>query len=488
MSDDKSNVFFRIIAVIGAVLIFVGIAWLIAWNWQKIPDFLKVLILVFATLVSFSTGVLARIKEYEGTGRALLVLGAGLYMLSLFLISQIYHLATTMQHYTWLLFLGWTVIYISSYLLKSYENILVSLLIFFPWIILQYISSITQTSGIGEGYILGLILIFLSVGVLLYSLSIFHNSIKHIFTNVYRFWTVFYFLLVFYVLSFQTFLPIIGNFAFESGAFTIFLMLIIMTSVLVFILSILFAASKQSIEIKEILIFLGVIIILCVLVMATKPISGILGTCYPKSCYDFNTESSCNSAPSILNCQWYGSSENIVRDSSPQLTEGYCREFNCYDFRNESSCNSESRCNWENNYCVLSNLESINSKYSFCNKYDNKGSQCQDQEECKWNPSFISSRGAELPFFLWFVWVISNIFFIGFIILILGYGQLVGSTKIINLGLLAFVIEIISRYIGFWMQLQGYFWFSILAILGGIILILGSWLIPKWRKSLIQSS
>ena len=78
--------------------------------------------------------------------------------------------------------------------------------------------------------------------------------------------------------------------------------------------------------------------------------------------------------------------------------------------------------------------------------------------------------------------------FIGFIILVLAYGQSVGSKAIINLGFLAFILEIISRYIGFMMQFSGYLMFSILAILGGIILIAGALLIPKWRRKIMKEA
>ena len=50
------------------------------------------------------------------------------------------------------------------------------------------------------------------------------------------------------------------------------------------------------------------------------------------------------------------------------------------------------------------------------------------------------------------------------------------------------MLEIISRYIGFWMDFRGYLSFSILAIIGGILLIIGAWLIPKWRAQLLEES
>jgi len=52
----------------------------------------------------------------------------------------------------------------------------------------------------------------------------------------------------------------------------------------------------------------------------------------------------------------------------------------------------------------------------------------------------------------------------------------------------AFSLEIISRYIGFWLDFKGYFAFSILAILGGLMLIFGARLIPKWRRKILEKT
>ena len=74
------------------------------------------------------------------------------------------------------------------------------------------------------------------------------------------------------------------------------------------------------------------------------------------------------------------------------------------------------------------------------------------------------------------------------ILAVIGYGVKYKSSKIVNLGILFFIIDIITRYIGFWMDLGGQVGFAVMAIIGGIILIIGGWSIEKWRKGLIQKS
>ncbi len=487
-NTKRGSVFLSIIAIIGAVLIFVGVAWLIAKNWHQIPDMLKVMILVFSTLAAFVSGVLFRQGDHEGTGRSLITLGALLYILSLFLISQIYNLATTSQHYAWLLFLAWTVIILTAYLLYSPENLVISMIVFFPWVILQYYSSILDTnlnrnsifSNVNEGgVIFGLIFIFLSAGSLLYGLSVFHNSIKHKFTNLYRYWTVFYFLLIFYILSFQFILPMLSEYSFEGETFTLFLVSFIILCFIGFIVGTLLAVSKNTLSIKEILGVIGVIAILFLLILSTKAGAGLIGRCYPKSCYDFKTSSTCISASDPLVCEW---------KPSEGRREGYCQQISCYNFRNESECNSapsKLNCIWENNYCRDQIDTSNKDIYQKCAEYNNKKDSCLDTDACNWRPNY-NTWVEKLPTSLWLLWIIINFVFIGFILLVLWYGQYIGSTKIINLGLIFFILEIITRYIGFWLDFEGYFAFSILAILGGIMLILASWLIPKWRRNLLE--
>lgn len=481
-SEGKSNKFIAVVATIGAVLIFIGFAWLIAKNWHQIPNAFKILILVGATIGAFVLGVMLRQNNQEGIGRSLITLGALLFILSLFLISQIYHLATSTQHYAWLLFFAWIIILVTAYLLDSQENLVVSMITFFPWVILQYYASISRLSlSSPGGPIFSFILIFLSAGALIFGLSTLHNSLNHKFTNIYRFWSVFYFLAIFYLLSFQSFLPVISEYSFEGGAFSAFVVIFIIICFFGFIIGALFASRKSSLSLKEIFGFLGILVILFILILSTKAGAGLMGTCNLKSCYDFKNSAECASAPNPLVCEWKIDQWN---------TQGRCDDASCYNYKTEAECNSTTDrldCNWQNNNCQLQRWD--NTVYETCRKNNNQKESCIENSLCNWQPSYgfwSASRG--LPTSLWFLWIVNNIIFIGFIVLILWYGQQVGSIKIINIALFAFILEIISRYIGFWMDLRGYFAFSVLAILGGVMLILGAWQIPKWRKKLLEKT
>src|SRR3989344_675762 len=136
--DKKAAVSFgTIVAVFGSILIALGVAWLIAQNWHQIPSPLKIIILLSATSAAYAAGSVLRVREYEGIGKALLVLGALLYTLSIFLIAQIFSTETTLQGIAWLLLLSWVGIAAAAYIFDSSASLVVALVEFVVWLFVQ---------------------------------------------------------------------------------------------------------------------------------------------------------------------------------------------------------------------------------------------------------------------------------------------------------------------------------------------------------------
>lgn len=472
-TEKKSVKFISVIATIGAILIFIGFAWLIAKNWHQIPSALKVVILVGATLGAFTGGVLMKTNNHEGVGRSLLVLGALLYILSIFLISQTYHLATTMQHYTWMVFLAWTVIMLTSYLLDSKENLVLSMWIFFPWLIMQYYLSV-MNKNIEFGFIMAFVFLFIGMGALLYGLSIIHKSLKHRFANVYQYWTVFYFLLIVFLLSFQMIIPFFVM-GFEIAAMTPFVIIMIILCIAIFIIGAILGLKSQIITPKDILIVACIIIAIFILTLLPQVTKGTAGTCMIKSCYDYNTKELCESSPNEVYCEW----------TDKYSGKEYCAQINCYQYNNESECALQSGCKWQDTFCSSVKLMETG---AMCRNFDNEKQNCESDSLCQWHPIYPRMGSGNLTGGQYFLWILNNILLIGFIIFIVWYGQQIGDKKIVNLAIFFFVIDIISRYIGFWMDFSGYLGFSLLSIIGGILLILGAWLIPKWRRKLLDDT
>ncbi|MBS3093004.1 DUF2157 domain-containing protein [Candidatus Pacearchaeota archaeon] len=365
--------FGAVVATIGSILIALGIAWLIALNWAGMPSALKVLILVSATAGAYTAGVLFRTHDYEKIGGSLLVLGALLYTLSIFLIAQTFNLATSLQANAFLLLLAWIGILFASYVFDSSSSLVIALAEFLVWISLQYFSFVELFRGDFSVGILAII--YLVVGVGLYGLTQIHKSRDHEFSEVYRYWTAFYVLLLTYILSFQSLLTMLWPKGFELTANVLFFLIIIsLVAIVLAIVGIFMSVSKNKLTGKEVIGFVGLVFLYILLISLASLISG----------------------------------ESVSRGS-------------------------------------------------------------------------ISGG-------LWVMWLFDNVLFIFVILSVIGYGTRYQSAKIVNLAIMFFGLDIITRYIGFVLDFGGQVGFAVMSIIGGIILIAGGWGIEKWRRRLIEKT
>ena len=110
----------------------------------------------------------------------------------------------------------------------------------------------------------------------------------------------------------------------------------------------------------------------------------------------------------------------------------------------------------------------------YCQKLNNQREKCLDETKCRWDTDFGSREN--LPSIVWFLWILINVFFIIFILIMVAYGKYVDSVAIVNLALGSFVLDIITRYIGFIMRFGGYNTLAIFFIIGGILLLLIGWI------------
>ncbi|MBI2138234.1 hypothetical protein HYU13_01470 [Candidatus Woesearchaeota archaeon] len=194
-----------------------------------------------------------------------------------------------------------------------------------------------------------------------------------------------------------------------------------------------------------------------------------MGTCQQDGCWNLNNKSSCQSSP--LPCEWKEENEIDQR----------CVEMNCYQYQISADCESKKdklNCAWRPNYC------SVEDK---CQEFQNEYGICNTQPTCQWSTGFNRWEGnpAKFPPILWAVWIIINIAFIGIILAVIGYGTSEHLPKIINLGIIFFALDVITRYVGFIMDLWGYTSLAVIFITGGIILVFGGWGIEKWRRKLV---
>lgn len=539
--------FGAIVAGLGAILVIVGFAWLIAQNWHFFPSFLKIIILVGLTSLAYILGVVLKEKDYPTIAKALFIIGALLYTLSVFLIAQIFSTSINIQNYAWLLLICWLGVTFSSYLFNSYTTFTIALIQILIWIPLQFMALLSSTPhlkaveyAINFPIIAIFVFLFLITGTLFYGLNLWHRTFQHKFSKLFQWWTIFYFLVFTYVLTFQYVIPKVwgaeDKISLLSSPMLFFFSLMII-SLIVFFSGIFIALNKKTVSGKEILGALLIIILLIGVILLTKIPSNILGTCYTKNCYDFTDKTSCENAPQNLICVWGNQSYQIKEscytpscyelkdqlscdshyndmgckwrdssqgDNSPSKLEvqpittlatysskGDCLYEDCYSFTDRSSCENSPKilnCKWQNDGCSVDYQ-----RQDSCSAYNNKKKECFTHEECGWRAGYSSYYGYgrsenKTPLILWFVWIVINIFFIILILAIIGYGTLEKSTRMINLGISFFSLDILTRYIGFVMDFWGYTSLALIFISGGIILILGGWLIIRWRKKLVAGT
>src|SRR3989338_7087574 len=340
--------FGTIVAVIGSILIFIGVAWIIAQNWHIFSSAVKIIILVFFTCAAFASGVMARLKGYGGTAKALFVLGALLYTSSIFLIAQIFHTDVSFQGTAWLFLPAWAGVLFTAYILPSAINLVLALVEFLVWLCLQYFAFMDNGFEFSFVY---LSFILLAVGVFFFGLYLLHKYRQHAFARLYQFWAAFYFLLYSYLLSFQLILSVLWIEGMDAGGGVMgFFTVVAIVAIIIFILGVMLAKKSDRQNQREIYYFLGIVVLLLAVIGVSKLGSNEIGECRPVNCYEYNGANECRQA-SI--CEWRN------------ISNGDCVQKNCYNIDSQGACEG-SGCKWTNPNAAPAQQQSTTS--SLCSK------------------------------------------------------------------------------------------------------------------------
>src|SRR3989344_1729831 len=590
MFNKKGASFGPIVAVFGSILIALGIAWLIAQNWHQIPAPLKIIILLGATGASYAAGTIMRAREYTGIGKALLVLGALLYTLSIFLIAQIFATSTSWQGHAWLWLLAWIGVLASAYIFDSSASLVVALTEVCVWLFIQFIAFAEKMAYFNQSYGV-LALYFLAMGVLVYGLALLHRSAEHKFGRMYLIWTAFYFMAFAYVLSFQTLLPRLWADGMQFSPAIVFLLFLAAISIVALVMGIIASLNRQTVQSKEIIGVFALIVFLILLIASASAVSTSVGACNEKQCYDFKDQASCTNSNLKSKCQWlnnyctyqsqscymYKEEATCAQNSCTWTTVTRCEQKSCNAKQSQSSCESSSGCKWMETYCIeeescgqftsqsgcegaknldcewLNNFCSPIQQYCYnyrtqnsceksncewlttgqcgaqynpvpqvscyefsdagscgsakgciwnensnycevlrpCQEFSDDKDVCKQHSECQWGQTSYYSyfgRQGKTPLSLWAIWIFANVIFILLILGVIGYGTWQKISKIINLGIVFFSLDILTRYIGFAMDFWGYTSLSIIFVAGGVILLIGGYFIEKWRRNLVSQA
>lgn len=465
---------------------------------------------------------------------------------------------------------------------------MVALLEFVVWLVIQFIAF--SESGRFEASFGILALCFLATGALIYGLGLLHRAKEHKFGRVYQWWSAFYFLIFAYILSFQSLLPNLWLGGLTFSSLIIFLLILAGISIVILVIGIMASFTTNAVHKKEIAGVFALIVFLAALIGSTGLVSGTIGACSQKQCYDIKDQASCMNSQFSTKCEWVNNycttfykdcfqykDKNFCTQESCEWAETtrceqkdcerytqsecegignckwqgtYCTEKeacsqintqnecetneklscewldnrcspiqqNCYNYRTKNSCekvdcawvqsgecsgrdvynrigkaqcytyndasNCEAAkgCEWKSTYCDVERP---------CEKYVNNRKSCMQQAECNWRAGYYYSwwgGNNKTPLNLWVMWTFANVILLLLILGVIGYGTWQKLPKIINLGIVFFALDIITRYIGFVMDFWGYTSLSVIFIIGGILLLVAGWFIEKWRRKLIATA
>jgi uncharacterized membrane protein len=491
--------FSTIVGVIGAILIGVGVAWLIAQNWNIMSAAVKIAILVIAVGASFTAATLLRERGYQKTSVGLLVLGALLYTLSIFLIAQIYSTSTTVQGAAWLLLLAWLGVLIAAYLYESRAILIIGLLQSFIWLLLQ------ESAWNAFDHALGILALhLLAIGILLYGLRLWHRD--HAFGRTYLLFTVVYALLCAYILSFQGTVSFVWSGTVQTRGVIALIALLAISLITVLI------ASRKGSDKRERTGAIVVLLLLLSVVGIAIAATGSVGSCQPHNCYEQKTVASCAQAPANLTCIWQdgycterncyalrsmSACEDTTDDIACDWYKGTCREHACYNYDNSNDCwGSDLNCTWTAQDVCKGSDESdfkdglaVDKRWEACQQFTNQHDACTAQDACMWQaePTFSYAKQG-VPPIAWTAWIWANIVFLAVILLIIGLGTTSRDAAVINLGIVAFGLMILTRYIGFMIDLWGYTSLAFVFITGGIVLLAGGFGIERLRRKLVEGA
>lgn len=183
------------LSTLAAILVGVGVILFFASNWERIPDVVKVTLLLASTFGIYYAGYLMRFekKTYPTAGHALLFLGSVFVGATILLTAQIFNINADSH---WLYLLWFVVVAPMGYFFDSKPTVGLTILIFTYWMGI----SITSSGYRGMSHPLLLYMLF---GIALYSIGQIHELTEKWsgFRMVYKGFGIFFILISYFYFS-----------------------------------------------------------------------------------------------------------------------------------------------------------------------------------------------------------------------------------------------------------------------------------------------
>ena len=194
----KRSKIVSIVTVLAAVLIGIGVNLVMGSNWEIIPKYIRVALLIGGTLALYIAGYRLAFerRSYPKVGMALLLLGSILWGASILLIGQMYGLGGEGGEQTALLYWLAGVLPL-AYVLGSTPHMFLSLLIGTVWLVWNQ----SDNTGVGDSLLFPHLTV---IAALLYSLGVLHSrrASTSRFEGAYRGFALAYLVVSLYALSF----------------------------------------------------------------------------------------------------------------------------------------------------------------------------------------------------------------------------------------------------------------------------------------------
>jgi uncharacterized membrane protein len=253
--DKSSNDLIVALSTIGAILLGIGVILFVASNWEVIPEFVKTTLMIASTFGAYTIGYLFRYKfqNLPRVGDALIFLGALLFGATVFLIAQIYNVNAN-SHILVLIWLLSILPLVYSFL--SIPIAALSGLLFYLWVSLFIFRNVSVEKATAD--LLAFPILFLVSGVALFGIGAMHyfsDKLKQI-ARLHRLIGLQIALFSLFLLTFRFFSGYYGGFNFRGDAvlssqFTLGLVFLAATAVVLMAINLLFNPSKSETSLIE---------------------------------------------------------------------------------------------------------------------------------------------------------------------------------------------------------------------------------------------
>ncbi|MFT4663041.1 MAG: putative membrane protein [Patiriisocius sp.] len=172
--EKSSNKFLGVISVLGSTFLGIGIIWIVASNWDWMPDIVKIIVLLGSTggVIYLGYEIGFNKKNFPKTGHSLILLGAILFGSSIFLIAQIYNVEANASY---LIFVWLVGILPLVYIFQSHLITFLSCIVFCLWFNSIIFKGFNDFDAKGIAFIT---FFYQTFGLLLFSIGSLHYFLE----------------------------------------------------------------------------------------------------------------------------------------------------------------------------------------------------------------------------------------------------------------------------------------------------------------------